>query len=373
MVENLHTGGGVSAPVSIISGSSTSPTITSINPSSGTQGTVVSATLVGTNLMDATSVTFSGSGISALIQPGRTATRLGLVITVSADAAPGQRAVTVSTAAGSFTALSLFNVQAANPIVPRTPPQSIPEVEEGNIRSGYVIITPDSGSATASASATFGIVNGGVVQAQAGILPSLMTTDASLFVEVIPDIGRNVGVAIANPGGSTNTVTLTLRDANGNSVGGSVTVPLQPRQQVARFVNELFPGDVVGSGFRGSLRLQSSTAFAVLGLRFSGAEFSTLAAAAGSTVSGVPARENIGGSEAIILPQFAISGGWATQIALVNNAGRTITGRIDISDTAGNPMAVKLNGLTQSTFSYSIPANGTFVLVPRDSNGQSPF
>jgi len=32
-----------------------------------------------------------------------------------------------------------------------------------------------------------------------------------------------------------------------------------------------------------------------------------------------------------------------------------------------------LNGETKSTFTYSIPVGGTFVMAPRDANGQSPF
>jgi hypothetical protein len=36
-------------------------------------------------------------------------------------------------------------------------------------------------------------------------------------------------------------------------------------------------------------------------------------------------------------------------------------------------MGVKLIGLTQSTFTYSIPAGGAFILAPRDANGQAPM
>jgi hypothetical protein len=75
----------------------------------------------------------------------------------------------------------------------------------------------------------------------------------------------------------------------------------------------------------------------------------------------------------MLIPQFAMAGGWATQIALVNTATAAITGRIDIFDNLGNPMAVNLNGSTQSTFTYSISPAGSFVLAPRDANGQSPF
>jgi hypothetical protein len=183
-------------------------------------------------------------------------------------------------------------------------------------------------------------------------------------VDVVPGIGRNVGVAIVNPGTSANVITLTLRDPNGNTAGSPVTVLLSPNQQVAEFVNQLFPSNVIGAGFSGSLRLQSASGFAVLGLRFSAAEFSTSPVAVTTAASG---------SSIIALPQFAMGGGWATQLALVNNGSAVASGRIDVFDPSGNHLSVNLNGATQSTFSYSIPAGGSFVLAPRDSNGQSPF
>ena len=68
-----------------------------------------------------------------------------------------------------------------------------------------------------------------------------------------------------------------------------------------------------------------------------------------------------------------MGGGWATTLALVNTSTSTISGRVDIFDQSGNPMAVGLNGGTQSTFRYTIAPRGTLTLAPRDSNGQSPF
>jgi hypothetical protein len=207
-----------------------------------------------------------------------------------------------------------------------------------------------------------------------------------MFVEVIPSISRSIGVALANPGASHNGITLTLRDEDGLIVGSPVVVTVPARQQIAKFLHDVFGADTVGSGFRGSVRIQSTTPFAAIGVRFSGPIFSTLPVAVTVPVAGVPTRTlvagttpdtpqpgTIGSALALIVPQFAISGGWATQIALVNNAGSTIVGRVDFFDIDGNPMPVPLNGDTRSTFTYQIPIGGTFVLAPRDSNGQSPF
>jgi hypothetical protein len=110
--------------------------------------------------------------------------------------------------------------------------------------------------------------------------------------------------------------------------------------------------------------VQSSSPLGVLGLRFNGAQFSTLPVAVNAATSN---------NGSFVLPQFAMGGGWATQVALVNNTGAAISGVIRVYDTSGNPLAVTLNRSTQSSFSYSIPAGGTFVLAPRDANGQSPF
>jgi hypothetical protein len=262
---------------------------------------------------------------------------------------------------------------------------NIPDVEEGTIRSGYVVITPDSSSGTPTPMFTFGTVSGGIVQSQAGIIPTQMTTDASMFVDIVHSLSRDIGVAIVNPNDTLNVVTLALRDENGNVAGTPATVSIAAHGQVAKFVDELF-GSATAAGFRGSMRMQSTAAFAVIGFRFSRSIFSTLAVSITTPVPGVPTMTlaagstpnsplagTIGGLTAILIPQFALSGGWSTQLVLVNNTGATITGRIDVLDATGKPMPVKLNGLTQSTFTYSIPAGGTFVLAPRDLNGQSPL
>jgi hypothetical protein len=278
------------------------------------------------------------------------------------------------------------NGRAAQSQLPITTPQLIPDVEQGQLRSGYLIVTPDPESAAPTATVTFGIVNGGMLQAHAGMAPELTSTDVSFFVDVMAEIGRSVGVAIVNPGSATNTVILTLRDTNGMIAGSPITLSLQPYQQFAGLVHDLFSSDATGTEFHGSLRLQSSTPFAALGLRFSGSDFSTLPFASATSVPSAPSRTfidgstantplagTVGGLMALISPQYAMSGGWATQIALVNNNDSTIAGRVDVFDSTGNPMAANLNGAVQSTFTYSISANETFVLAPRDTNGKSPF
>ena len=63
----------------------------------------------------------------------------------------------------------------------------------------------------------------------------------------------------------------------------------------------------------------------------------------------------------------------ATTLALINTSSAGISGRVDIFDQSGNPMPLRLNGVTQSIFSYTIAPRGSLTLAPRDSNSQSPF
>ena len=66
------------------------------------------------------------------------------------------------------------------------------------------------------------------------------------------------------------------------------------------------------------------------------------------TAPNSPQPGTIGGANALIIPQFALAGGWSTQIALVNTTNATIVGRVDFLDTDGNPMPLKLNGETRT-------------------------
>jgi hypothetical protein len=344
-----------------------------MTPGVASLGAQFTATVSGQNLGGALSAGFSGSGIVSTIQPGSDSNTLKLGITVG-DAPIGTRSLTVVTPTGIVTLPNALLIQTAS--IPTTKPLAIPEVETGPIQSGYVIITPDAGSSPPLAVLTYGMVSGGVVQSQAAILPTSLTMDSTLQLDVLPGIGRNVGMAIANASGTAATITLTIRNEDGVPIGSATSFSIPAGQQVSRFVTELLPPATLGAAFRGSVNVQSSESVSLIGLRFSGIVFSTLPIVAGNP-SFVPIRQvpsgTVGGNFAVMFSQFAMSGGWATTLGLTNSTSGTISGRIDIFDTSGNPMPVKLNGATQSTFNYSIRAKGAFTLAPRDVNGQSPF
>jgi sugar lactone lactonase YvrE len=86
------------------------PAITSIAPFAAAQGAVISSAITGVSLTGATAVYFSGTGVTASLNGGGTATSLPITITVAANTAPGLRTFYVVTAAGTSDLFSGFTV-----------------------------------------------------------------------------------------------------------------------------------------------------------------------------------------------------------------------------------------------------------------------
>jgi hypothetical protein len=119
----------------------------------------------------------------------------------------------------------------------------------------------------------------------------------------------------------------------------------------------------------------------VVGLRFRGRNFSTIpvtnlssAPVPSITTTTGTGTATIGGSNAVLLPQFAANGGWATELVLMNsNSEGSLTVRVDLFKQDGTPLSASLNGTTNSTFMEVIPPNGVVVLAPRDADGDDDF
>src|SRR5213593_841385 len=172
------------------------PAITGITPSSGTAGSSLPATITGTDLDGATAVAFSGSGVTATIGTGGTASSLPITITIAAGAATDTRTFAVTTPAGTSPAFSGFTVTSGGPII-----------------TG---ITPSSGAAGTSLGATISGSNLGGATAVSfsgsGVTATIGTggTASSLPITITIAAGAATGtrtVSIATAGGSSNTFT----------------------------------------------------------------------------------------------------------------------------------------------------------------------
>jgi hypothetical protein len=236
------------------------------------------------------------------------------------------------------------------------------------IQVGWVVITPTSVTTTGLVVfETFGFTQGVGNTGQAGVLPSGLTTNSLVFVSSSPQLSRNVGVAIVNPQSTSVNVTLTLRRDDGTPFGTSPTITVPALQQVSKFMTELFSG--LPANFVGTLTLTAPSPVGVLGLRFRGANFSTIPVTNVSPGGAVPIiTTGIGGPGAVLLPQFASGGGWATEIVMSNTGTSALTVRVDLYKPDGTPLTTTLNNQTSSSFSnITIPAGGVQVLAPNVS------
>ena len=266
--------------------------------------------------------------------------------------------------------------------------------DNGPIQAGYAVVTPvvvttsvTSGGMTTTVTTsssglvvfeTFGLrYDGGASAIQAGVLPPDLTTNAMLFVDSEGRLGKNIGVAIVNPNSGNVNVNLTLLKGDGSTAAtGMLNVP--SHQQVSKMVTQLFaPGVTIPTDVTGTLLISStSLPVSVIGLRFRGANFSTIPSTnlSSSTVTLPNITADAGGAGAILLPQFAAGGGWATELVLVNSGTGPMTVRVDLFKQDGTPLSTGLNGKTASSFiGINIPAGGVVVLAPRDPAGDDDF
>jgi hypothetical protein len=256
--------------------------------------------------------------------------------------------------------------------------------DKAPIQAGYGVITPVAAGSSGTTTGlvvfeTFGLRGEGGTT-QAGVLPPDLTTNAILFVDSSGRLSKNLGVAIVNPNSTNVNVTMTLRKGDG-SVAGTTTLTVPSLQQTSKFVTELFANQTsVPPEITGTLAITSSGSsslpVSVIGLRFRGSNFSTLPVTSLSGNAGpLPTMAaGVGGPGAILLPQFAAGGGWATELVLGNTGTSALTVQVDLFKNDGTRLTAALNGTTSSSFkNLIIPAGGVITLAPRDSNGDDDF
>jgi hypothetical protein len=247
--------------------------------------------------------------------------------------------------------------------------QNVGVTNSGKLQVGYVVVTP-TGTNTSGLAVfeTFGEMRfGGAIQA--GVLPADLVTRAMLFVTTNSRLSRDLGVAIANPQSADASITFLLCNSDGKQVA-TKTITVKTLNQSAQFITQLFAGQLPPSGeFDGTLFMSSTTPVGMVGLRFRGENFSAIPVTVLSLTYPVPqiGSTKAGGTGAVILPQFADGGGWASELVLSNSGTSDLVVRVDVFKQDGSPMTVTLNGKTASSFtSLTIKPGGVIILAPRN-------
>ncbi len=211
------------------------PTLASVSPASGVQGTAVDVTLTGTDFGSGATVAVSGSGVSVSNVAVVSATSITATFTVGQGASPGVDSVTVATSGGT-SGPRAFTVVAAVPTLTSLSPASgaqgstVTDTLAGtHFASGATVRVSDTAgvgvsnvvvvSAT-SITATFTIGKG----ARAGADSVTVTTaggtsGAQAFTVVVPPATDSVTASNTSPvAGSDITLTAQLVDSTGAAV-----------------------------------------------------------------------------------------------------------------------------------------------------------
>jgi YD repeat-containing protein len=101
----------------------TLPTVSSLDPTTVPPGAASGVQISGTNLLNATAVTFTQAGLSASIREGGTATTLPISLTVASTVPSGTYTFTVTSPAGTASSGSVtIGVSSANKLIYSTGP-----------------------------------------------------------------------------------------------------------------------------------------------------------------------------------------------------------------------------------------------------------
>jgi trimeric autotransporter adhesin len=199
----------------------------------------------------------------------------------------------------------------------------------GSANVGWAQIVPDAGSMTPVGSGVFSYNRDEVLVSESGIPSSVSTTHARVYVD--RSGGHNVGLAIANIGGTAASITVNSYQTDGASGVGTSwgTLTLVPYGQDAKFADQLIEG--LPAGYRGVLDISSATPFAALTVRSLTNERSDF------LMTTFPvADSNQTAPSPVVFPHLADGGGYVTEFILISgsSAANTTPG---FYDDSGSP------------------------------------
>jgi hypothetical protein len=186
----------------------TSPTLTSIAPTSGVRGTTVPVTLTGTNLIGASSITVSGTNVACSITGTPTATTVTANCVIASGAALATRTITVNTTANGSSNTVNFAITGATLTFSAPSPSLVTGTTTAH--SGTVTVTNTATGATAG-NFTF----------TATPVVTKVGTAGGTFTN--PPGGTCTNGAVIAPGG-TCTIIVTYTPSGTTTATGNVTV-----------------------------------------------------------------------------------------------------------------------------------------------------
>jgi len=244
----------------------------------------------------------------------------------------------------------------------------------GATQAAYAAVSVDAGS-TPYATALLSYRSNGATVSEVGVPASPPASSARFFVDYRTDtavpgsdtkVDIDTGFAAVNRGNGPASISFILRDPAGQVISRG-TGSLDKDAHLAAYFNQLpgiLPGFSIDPSFPssthfGTLELSSDQPLSILALRLTTNQRGEMLMA--STPVADMARPSTGNP--IYFPQFADGAGYSTTIALFNTSGAFETGTLHLFANDGSPLAARqLNGPSASSFAYSIPPGGVYVL-----------
>lgn len=161
------------------------------------------------------------------------------------------------------------------------------------LQQGWLQLTQSDTTIPLILNALFQTYNGSTVISEANVLESSPFPDGLIYVHLAPGI-TNVGVALANPQSTPETITLTLYNQAGFTDSSfQYTITLPSFGHLAQYVTDMFP-QLAGTSFDGTLSMQSASAFSPVALRQNGTSLVGFAALpVSNSVMFIPSITNV--------------------------------------------------------------------------------
>lgn len=243
--------------------------------------------------------------------------------------------------------------------------------EEG-ISVGYAVISGES--AVPVVSALFGFEDAqGVLISEAGVAAVETIRRGRIFVD---QENKLTGLALANPFSTKVEGSVILRDSMGMELARK-PLALDPRQHLAKFVNEDLFFPEIEDGFQGSLTFEvGEPGLAAVTLRQTSDShnnpiLATLPVADLDQVVEATGTDPTGMQDSLVFPHIGAGDILATEIILIDVGGLGLTGQIELFSSQGTPLELEQNGEKASSFSFELSPNGVFRTRLTSSSGTS--
>jgi len=201
--------------------------------------------------------------------------------------------------------------------------------------AGWMILIPNSGSATPAGGGIFQCSRGGMLVTESGIPSAMPTTHARIYVDMSK--GHDTGLALGNPGNAQANVTLTAFLPDGTTpIGTSLgSIQLVSGGHFASFVDQQITG--LPPDFRGVVDIASDSPVAALTLR------SLVNGRGDFLLTTFPVADlNQPAPSPVFIPQFADGGGFTTEFILLS-AGQSSSAVIAYFGDSGLSLTLSLS------------------------------